>query len=160
MGNQVEGATRASSEADRKRGEPVLFVGTHERQLDEKGRLALPATFRSHLGEHCYLTIGIDKCLNVIAADTFESKAAELMGQVARGEVSRQRQRAFAASASLVTIDKQGRVSIDDRLRDYAELTPRTNVTVTGNLDVIELWSPERFRQINDEGTSDLAEPA
>lgn len=138
----------------------MLFVGTHERQLDEKGRLALPATFRSHLGEHCYLTIGIDKCLNVIAADTFESKAAELMGQVARGEVSRQRQRAFAASASLVTIDKQGRVSIDDRLRDYAELTPRTNVTVTGNLDVIELWSPERFRQINDEGTNDLAEPA
>lgn len=138
----------------------MLFVGTHERQLDEKGRLALPATFRSHLGEHCYLTIGIDKCLNVIAADTFESKAAELMGQVARGEVSRQRQRAFAASASLVTIDKQGRVSLDDRLRDYAELSPRTNVTVTGNLDVIELWSPERFRQINDEGTSDLAEPA
>lgn len=138
----------------------MLFVGTHERQLDEKGRLALPATFRSHLGEHCYLTMGIDKCLNVIAADTFESKAAELMGQVARGEVSRQRQRAFAASASLVTIDKQGRVSIDDRLREYAELAPRTNVTVTGNLDVIELWSPERFRQINDEGTNDLAEPA
>ena len=27
-----------------------MFVGTHERSLDEKGRMALPVSFRSQLG--------------------------------------------------------------------------------------------------------------
>ena len=40
-----------------------MFVGAHERQLDDKGRVALPATYRAHLGEHCYLVKGTDKCV-------------------------------------------------------------------------------------------------
>jgi MraZ protein len=135
----------------------VLFVGTHERQLDDKGRLALPAPFRSHLGEHCYVAIGQDKCLNVIPADQFESMAEQLMGRVERGEMSMQRQRAVSSSASLVTIDKQGRVSIDDRLREYAQLTTESRVVVTGNFTTIEIWSPDRFERVRELGTSDLA---
>jgi MraZ protein len=135
----------------------VLFVGTHERQLDDKGRLALPAPFRAHLGEHCYLSIGDNKCINVVPADAFEAMAEQLMSRVERGELTMQRQRAVSSSASLVTVDKQGRVSIDDRLRDYAGLTTDSRVVVTGNFKMIEIWSPERFERIRDAGTSDLA---
>jgi MraZ protein len=135
----------------------VLFVGTHERQLDDKGRLALPASFRAHLGEHCYLVFGDDQCINVIPADQFESMAEQLMSKVDRGEASRQRQRAVASSATLVTVDKQGRVTVDDRLRTYAGLRTDDKVVVTGNFKVIEIWDPQRYAQINDQGTSDLA---
>lgn len=135
----------------------MLFVGTHERQLDDKGRLALPAPFRSHLGEHCYLVLGDDKCVNVVPATAFEEMAEQLMARVERGEVSLQRQRAVASTASLVTIDKQGRVSIDDKLREYAGLVTESKVVVTGNLRVVELWSPDRFARINEAGTSELA---
>ncbi|MGD9996649.1 MAG: division/cell wall cluster transcriptional repressor MraZ [Ilumatobacteraceae bacterium] len=135
----------------------MLFVGTHERQLDDKGRLALPASFRAHLGEHCYLVFGDDQCVNVVPADQFESMAEQLMNKVDRGEASRQRQRAVASSATLVTVDKQGRVTVDDRLRSYAGLRTDDRVVVTGNFRVIEIWAPEKFAQINDEGTSDLA---
>jgi MraZ protein len=135
----------------------VLFVGTHERQLDDKGRLALPAPFRTHLGEHCYLVFGDDQCVNVIPADQFEQMADQLMAKVERGEASRQRQRAVASSATLVGVDKQGRVTVDDRLRSYAGLRTDDTVVVTGNFKVIEIWAPDKFAQINSEGTSDLA---
>ena len=49
-----------------------MFVGAHERQLDDKGRVALPATYRTHLGEHCYLVKGTDKCVEVIPSEAFE----------------------------------------------------------------------------------------
>ena len=135
----------------------MLFVGTHERQLDDKGRLELPASFRTHLGEHCYLVMGDDQCVNVIPADQFETMAEQLMNRVERGEASRQRQRAVASSATLVSVDKQGRVTVDDRLRTYAGLRTDDRVVVTGNFRVIEIWAPDRFSAINDEGTSDLA---
>lgn len=135
----------------------MLFVGTHERQLDDKGRLALPASFRTHLGEHCYLVFGDDQCVNVIPADQFETMAEQLMARVERGEASRQRQRAVASSATLVAVDKQGRVTVDERLRTYAGLRTDERVVVTGNFKLIEIWAPETFEQINDEGTNDLA---
>lgn len=135
----------------------MLFVGTHERQLDDKGRLALPASFRTHLGEHCYLVFGDDQCVNVIPADQFETMAAQLISRVERGEASRQRQRAVASSATLVTVDKQGRVTVDERLRTYAGLQTDGKVVVTGNFNLIEIWAPEKFAQINDEGTNNLA---
>ena len=135
----------------------MLFVGTFERQLDDKGRLALPAPFRPMLGEHCYLAKGRDKCIDVIPADEFERFAAEMMEAVKRGEISRQTQRALASSAVMVNVDKQGRVKLDDGLRGYAEIRPDTSLVVAGNLDRLEIWEPERHRRINAVGDEDLA---
>ena len=42
-----------------------MLVGVHERQLDDKGRLALPSAFRDDLDERCYLVLGEDRCINV-----------------------------------------------------------------------------------------------
>ena len=126
----------------------VLFVGTHERQLDDKGRLALPASFRTHLGERCYLVAGEDQCVKVVPSDEFESMAADLKERVRTGEISRQYQRAVAASATPVTIDKQGRVNVEEKLRTFAGLVTEATVVVTGNFDVVEIWSPERFELV------------
>jgi MraZ protein len=135
----------------------VLFVGTHERQLDDKGRLALPAPFRALLGEHCYLAKGLDKCIDVIPAETFERDAHEAMEAVRRGEATRSSQRALAGSAALVTLDRQGRVKIDDALLQYAEIPVEHPVLVTGNFDRFEIWQPERRRRIDTAGDDELA---
>ena len=139
----------------------MLFVGTHERQVDEKGRLALPAPFRAHLGETCYLAFGIDQCIDVVPVDQFENMAAQLMAQVERGEVSRSVQRVVSSSASLVRVDGQGRVNLDENLRRYAGLRPDQKVIVTGNFDRVEIWSPDVHQRIQSAGTTELAgEPA
>lgn len=135
----------------------MLFVGAFERQLDDKGRLALPATFRDHLGGHCYLAKGQDKCVTVVPASTFEAEAAAMAARVQVGEVSRNQLRALASSAILVSFDKQGRVIIDEQLRTYADLALGEAVTVAGGFDRLEIWRPERFALVNDDGTGDLA---
>ena len=135
----------------------MLFVGTHERQLDDKGRLALPAPFRSQLGETCYLSFGIDQCIDVVPADQFEQMAAQLMARVERGEVSLAQQRVVSGSASMVTVDKQGRVNLDENLRNYAGLRTTQGVIVTGNFTRVEIWAPEVHARIQSEGRSELA---
>ena len=135
----------------------MLFVGAFERQLDDKGRLAVPATFRDRLGEHCYLAKGEDKCVTVVPSATFEAEAEAMALRVRLGEVSRNQLRALASSAILVSLDKQGRVNVDEQLREYADLALGEAVTVAGSFDRLELWSPHRFSLVNDDGTGDLA---
>jgi len=134
-----------------------MFVGAHERQLDDKGRVALPATYRAHLGEHCYLVKGTDKCVEVIPSEAFEHFGRELIAKVDRGELSLNRQRAMASSAVLVTLDRQGRVNIDEKLRTYADISLESQVIVAGNLVKLEIWSPDRYARIDAEGTDDIA---
>lgn len=134
-----------------------MFVGAHERQLDDKGRVALPATYRAHLGEHCYLVKGTDKCVDVIPSEDFEQFGRELLAKVERGELNLNRQRALASSATLATVDKQGRVNIDEKLRDYAGLEIDSQVVVAGNLNRLEIWSPQRWARVDAEGTDDIA---
>jgi len=134
-----------------------MFVGVHERQLDDKGRLAFPVPFRHQLGERCYLVFGDDQCVDVFATAEFEAMAHDAIAQVRRGEMTLNRQRALAHSATLVTLDKQGRVTIDEKLRDYARLTPGSRVVVSGNLNRAELWSEELYALVDAAGRDELA---
>jgi MraZ protein len=134
-----------------------MFVGFHERQLDDKGRLALPSAFRADMGDACYLVYGEERCIDVFPRDAFEDMAREMMRQVRAKEISLTRQRAFAHSATLVTLDKQGRITLDERLRSYAQLTPSSPVIVSGNLDRAEVWSTELYEQIAAAGRGAIA---
>jgi MraZ protein len=134
-----------------------MFVGFHERQLDDKGRLALPSAFRSDMGDACYLVYGEERCIDVFPRDAFEDMAREMMRQVRAKEISLTRQRAFAHSATLVSLDKQGRITLDERLRSYAQLTPSSTVIVSGNLDRAEVWSSELYEQIAAAGRGAIA---
>ena len=134
-----------------------MFVGFHERQLDDKGRLALPSAFRADVGDACYLVYGEERCIDVFPREAFEDMAREMMRQVRAREISLSRQRAFAHSATLVTLDKQGRVTIDERLRQYAHLSPSSTVVVSGNLDRAEVWSSELYEQIAAVGRGEVA---
>ena len=66
-------------------------------------------------------------------------------------------QRALAASAILASVDRQGRVNVDEKLRAYAGLELDSQIVVAGNLTRLELWSPERYARIEAEGTDDIA---
>ena len=134
-----------------------MFVGFHERQLDDKGRLALPSAFRTVLGDSCYLVIGEERCIDVMPRDAFEEMANELMRQARNKEISLNRQRALAHSAALVTLDKQGRVTLDEKMRTYARLSPSSRVVVSGNFDRAEVWSAELYEQIAAAGRGELA---
>jgi MraZ protein len=125
-----------------------VFVGRHERQLDPKGRLALPSAFRPRFEPRCYLALGRDGCIDVFTPEAFEQMATETMDKVRRGEVSRDEQRALASRTFEVAVDTQGRVNVDRELREFAGLGLGTRVVVAGSFDRVEIWNSDLYEQV------------
>jgi MraZ protein len=135
-----------------------MFVGSHERQLDPKGRLALPATFRPHLEPRCFLRLGEDgRCIGVITDAESRRVAEKMKAAVDLGERSRDELRALAGTMVEASLDSQGRITIDDRLRRYANLAPGSRVIVAGAFDSIEIWEPAAYEAVADAGSEKIA---
>ncbi len=133
-----------------------MFVGVYERQLDERGRVALPTPFRSTIGEQCYLTFGDDGCVRIMDAGVFQSEAQEMIDAVKAGTMSRAKQRAFSSSVVVAGIDKQGRIVVDPRLRSHAAIDLQSPVKVLGALDRVEIWEPSRYQEQEAAGLEEL----
>ncbi len=116
----------------------------------------MPPTFRHPLGDLCYLFSGEDGCVSIRSVDAFKDEANDLISRVKRGEASRDRQRAFAASASEASIDKQGRVTISPELRAFAGIMPQSAIVLLGDLDHIEIWEPIAYATHRDIGSNEL----
>ena len=135
-----------------------MFVGTFERPLDAKGRVVLPATFRDRIELGGYLTKRVDGCLAIMTPDEFESAAAEIVEAAKSGTATdRQTARSFAAGASPVKPDKQGRIAIPTTLRDFAGL--QRDCVVIGAINMIEIWDAARWDAANQVGEQNLVEP-
>ena len=133
-----------------------MFVGRHERQLDPKGRLALPAPYRPRFEPSCFLSFGNDGCIEVWTQELFEDTAKEATEKMKRGEISREAWRATAHNALEATVDGQGRVTIERALRDYAALSIDSKVVVAGSIDRVEIWNAEAYEAMNARGTAEL----
>ena len=133
-----------------------MFVGRHERQLDPKGRLALPAPYRPRFEPSCFLSFGNDGCIEVWTQELFEDTAKEATEKMKRGEISREAWRATAHNALEATVDGQGRVTIERALRDYAGLSIDSKVVVAGSIDRVEIWNAEAYEAMNARGTAEL----
>ena len=97
-----------------------MLVGQYDYAIDAKGRLNFPARFRDAMGETFIVTRWLDHCLAAFPAEEFEKVAAKIeeKGLVKGRKVSRM----LYASAVEVTPDKQGRIQLPAKLREYAGL--------------------------------------
>ena len=134
------------------------FTGVFERQLDVKGRLALPASYRARLGASCYLTLGDDSRIEVFTEAMFEEEADRMQALQRQGQISMDRLRAFSARAIAVEPDAQGRIYLDERLRKHANLETRGPAIVFGRLDRIEICSVERHERSMRNGEQEFSE--
>ena len=127
-----------------------MLVGQYDYAIDAKGRLNFPARFRDAMGETFIVTRWLDHCLAAFPAEEFEKVAAKIeeKGLVKGRKVSRM----LYASAVEVTPDKQGRIQLPAKLREYAGLTKE--VVVVGSFDRAEIWSAERWAAIENEAFS------
>lgn len=131
-----------------------MFVGVHERQLDAKGRLALPAAFRPRFEPRCFLTIGRDNCIDVLTEEAMEDMAKDLLEKVRRGDIGRNEARAISSKSYEAVIDAQGRINLEQTLRDYAGVSLGEKVIVSGSFDRVEIWEPQRYERNMEEGTA------
>jgi len=128
-----------------------VFVGEFDRSVDGNGRLALPAEFRDKLGTSCYLTGHAKGFVSVSTVDDFERKASEMLAKAARGEVTEAAVRKMGRNSSIVSIDKQGRITLDESSRQRAGIETGSQVIIVGALDRLEIWRPSRFATVTDE---------
>jgi len=92
-----------------------------------------------------------------VPAEVFEAEAEQMRVRVAAGEVPMNHLRALAGSAQMVTIDKQGRVNVDEALRAYAGLVTEAPVTVAGAFDRLEIWTPDRYARVDADASNEMA---
>lgn len=67
---------------------------------------------------------------------------------VKRGDKTRAELRAMAANMVEVQVDGQGRITLDENLRQFAGLSAGSKVVVSGAFDSIEIWEPGRFARM------------
>ena len=133
-----------------------MFLGEYEHSLDAKGRVILPAKFRDQLEGGAVMARTLDGCLAVYPQSEFGRVAAKLQDARERGGRERQAARTYFAGAVEITPDKQGRVAIPPKMREYARLD--REVVVIGNLDHIEIWDAPAFRVHETEGIAAIQE--
>ena len=118
------------------------FVGRYEHSLDTKGRLILPARFRSSFDSLAMVSKHNEQCLAIWTPEAFERKANEMAELMEGTPEQRATARAWSMGTTEVDLDRQGRVAIPSYLRDFAGLG-EGSVLVHGALTHIELWNPQ-----------------
>jgi len=136
-----------------------MFIGEYQHNIDEKGRLAIPVKFRAELDKGAVVTRGLDNCLFLYPQKDWEI----LAGKLAQLPISKANTRAFArlmlAGAMDCEVDKQGRITLPDYLRKYAEVTKK--VVITGLYNRLEIWDEDiwnKYKAGTEKGSTDIAE--
>jgi len=135
-----------------------MFLGQYTYTLDDKARLTIPSRFREALTGSVVATRGLDRCIMVYPLDVWQGIADKVTALPLGDPRGRAFRRQMFADASLVDLDRQGRILLPDRLRDYAGLELTSDVIVVGLNSYIELWNPQRWDEVNAQQTENIDE--
>src|SRR5579859_2413211 len=122
----------------------IGFTGEFTHALDAKGRLAIPARYRSRFEHGAVITPGVEACLYVYPMDAWEAKARQLEEKNLNAAQRRQVERVFFGSATELELDAQGRVTIPAKYRERAALG--NEALIVGTRDRLELWNTANYR--------------
>ena len=131
-----------------------MFMSQYNHTIDAKGRVIIPAKFREKLGDSFVITKGLDGCLYGYAGEEWSAFEEKLGTLPITNKNSRQFTRFFLAGAAECELDKQGRILIPGVLREFAGL--EKDVVLVGVASKIEIWSKERWDEVNGDYENDM----
>ncbi len=136
-----------------------MFIGEYNHNLDSKGRLAIPAKFRSSLKKGAVVTKGLDNCLFLYSKEQWQKMAEKF----AALPISQAKARAFArhmlAGAMDVEFDSQGRITLPEYLREFADLGKK--LVIAGLYNHLEIWDQiawNKYKKQAEKNSNDIAE--
>ncbi len=134
-----------------------MFIGGSTVNLDAKGRLAFPTRYRAELMERCdgrvVLTVDENRCLSLYPRPDWEELQRSLVGMYNQDGRVRNLQRILLGHATELELDKNGRVLIPPRLREFAGLDKRVVLTGLGNK--FEIWNEEAWDKLCSDWVAD-----
>ncbi len=127
-----------------------MFLSCFENKLDKKGRVSVPATFRSHLNSMGYN--------GFISYPSFSNPALEACSQDRIEKLSNtidslnpfDEKRDFFATSVLsesenLQFDTEGRVSFSNKLLKHANI--KSNILFVGQGKTFQIWEPKNFEK-------------
>lgn len=138
-----------------------LLTGEYNNTIDDKGRISFPVKLRTAVNQNVVMvTKGLDRCLWLFTAEEWEIFQNKLMANASMMKTkSLNVVRHFIAPAQPVEFDKNGRLSIPQSLREYANLSK--DCTILGIAKYMELWDFQIYKnylESTEESFRDAAE--
>jgi MraZ protein len=130
-----------------------MFLGQFQHNLDEKGRLMIPARFRDLLAGGAFITQGFDKCLMVMTESYFKQVYERIEVMNLADPIARLLRRLILSNAYSVEVDKIGRILVPQNLRTFLGIE-NGELVVAGQGEYFEVWTPtlwsEQMAQLQD----------
>jgi len=127
-----------------------MFLSSYENRLDKKGRVSVPASFRSHLSN-----LGFN---GVICYPSFNNQSIEAWPQDRIEKISNtidslnpfDEKRDFFATSVLsesinLQFDSEGRISLTPKLLKHASI--KNNMLFVGQGKTFQIWEPAIFEK-------------
>ena len=129
-----------------------MFLSTYENKLDRKGRVSVPASFRSYLsnlgynGMICYPSFN-NQCIEAWPQDRIE-KISNAIDSLNPFEEKKDYFATSILSTSInLQFDSEGRISLTSKLLKHAKI--KNSMLFVGQGKTFQIWEPtifEKFR--------------
>ncbi|NLG89341.1 MAG: division/cell wall cluster transcriptional repressor MraZ [Clostridiaceae bacterium] len=134
-----------------------MLIGEYRNTLDAKGRVIIPAAFRYDLGDRFILAKGIEKCLNIYPEEEWFDFVQKLQAAMPSSrKENRKAIRFFSSNATVCELDKQGRILIPNKMREYAGLDKE--LLFIGGFNKVEIWNPDNYEDSEAEEIGSILE--
>lgn len=140
-----------------------MLYGQKELVVDEKSRLTMPSLYKEEFKldsdtYFCYVTLGMDGCVDIYSKDTFEKNIATVNALSNFDPKAREFKRTYMANTFSLEIDSHSRLLLPKVLLEKAKINK--NVTLVGLYDHLELWDSETFNKSQLEGEKNFSTDA
>jgi MraZ protein len=122
-----------------------MFLGQFQHNLDEKGRLMIPAAFRQTLEGGAFITQGFDRCLMVMAEPYFQEVYQRINAMNLADPTARMLRRLILSNAYQIELDKVGRILVPQSLRQFINFDGEA--IVAGQGEYFEVWTPADWNE-------------
>jgi MraZ protein len=127
-----------------------MFLGQFQHNLDDKGRLMIPARYRDLLEGGAFITQGFDKCLMVMNETYFKQVYERIEAMNLADPTARLLRRLILSNAYPVEPDKVGRILVPQNLRAFLGIE-NGELVVAGQGDYFEVWTPALWQEQMDQ---------
>ena len=128
----------------------IMFLSTYENNVDKKGRVSVPAQFRSHLSSLgfnsiiCFPSFN-QQCLEVWPQDRIE-KISDAIDNLNPFEEKKDYFATSILSESVNLIfDTEGRISLTKKLLQHSKI--KTRILFVGLGKTFQIWEPTLFEK-------------
>jgi MraZ protein len=130
------------------------FVSTFTNKIDTKGRVSVPASFRTVLAKDGLEGIYCYPSLDAPALDAGGQRLLNKINGLVEGLAPYSDERdqlatALFGTSEILSIDQDGRTILPERLRQHAGIT--THITFVGLGEKFQMWEPQRFETYQSE---------